>query len=109
MFDSVFLYNQPITIPNSVVDCRYMFNGCTNMRCNIYIDNKNLNNKNMAGFIKNHPNNKRINIFCNNIQVLNRTDTDSIIEQAITWSSISNGYYNRSFNIYIYSNYISST
>jgi hypothetical protein len=53
---------------------------------------------------------KRINIFCNNLYLLNGNGAgNSIVGQKITWKSQTNGYYNSVYNIYLYNNYTGNT
>ena len=104
MFRSCSKFNQPITIPSSVTSCENMFRNCPNMSSNIYINNK--VGIDVSYMLRSYNTQKRINVFCNNIATLNKTASgESLTGTDITWTSTTNGYYNATYNIYIYNNY----
>lgn len=93
-------------IPVNARNCVQMFRNCHNLtRININISTLQTEH-NFAKLIQDRSNAKRINIFCNNLSLLNMTDaTNSITGTAITWASITNGYRNTLYNVYLYRNY----
>lgn len=106
MFENCNNFNQSVTIPRSVVNCSNMFALCKNMSGNIYIANSSLNSNNVRGLLRGTGGAHRRNVFCNNIGVLSGTSSsNSLIGATILWTSTTNGYYNSTYNIYIYNNY----
>ena len=102
MFTGCQRFNQPIVIPTNVDNCTLMFSGCNDMCQNIYI--KKNNNLITQSMISGHNNQKQINIFCENLALLNKTWSQTIVGYEITWTSMTNGYYNTAFNVYLYNN-----
>ena len=109
-FQDAYNFNQEIVIPLNVRTCNNMFTNCKNMRSNIYINNS--NGIFVTNMFKNHYNHYRKNIFINNAQSITtgyNTGTGSIVGAGITWSTMTNGYYNAYHNIYVYNNYTGNT
>ena len=109
------LFTQPITIPEKTHNCARMFFGCTNFSKNIYVKWPADGGvpfptyANTVNFFARCNNSLRKNIFYNNkydVFFHNTTASTSIVGAAITWTSITNGYYNATYNIYCYNNYI---
>lgn len=109
-------------------NCCRMFSGCdkmTSLICDMKTDEifrgivtglrpneiqSQLNTINYSGFVFNRSSSTRLNItICNPVlnKHFNKTSTDSIVGQPITWAtdSANNCYYNTQFNIYVYYNY----
>ena len=93
-----------IIIPKNVESCFYTFAECTNIEGNIYINNSSISS--VIGMLYRKDNAKRINVFCNNIRAINANNSYSLISGSIVWTATSNGYFNESYNIYLYNNYI---
>lgn len=93
-----------IVIPKNVKSCQYVFINCSNIEGNIYINNANITS--VAAMLQGKNVSKRINVFCNNIRAINASNSYSIVGSSIVWTATSNGYYNQSYNIYLYNNYI---
>ena len=127
MFESCLQLNQPIAIPNNAISTAFMFSSCRNLaqdfiipknvksvgnmfiNCenyhgNIYINNVGLNAAGYHNMLKNTGFNRK-NVYCNNLTNLMSTGTDSIIGNYISWTAMTNGYYNAFYNIYLFNNY----
>ena len=136
MFFQCRYFNQSIIIPDSVTNCSSIFYWCDKMSgditfgnnvinmsyavfannrstINIYINNTS-SDVNVSGLLhSNYPHgyDNTAYIFCNNIEILNKSTTGSIIgnNDPITWEEVTNGYYNSQYNVYIYNNYSAET
>lgn len=100
-------FNQNIIIPQRVIDCRNMFHGCTNFGQNIYIKGNTNRTINTVNMLQSMNNSLRKNIWFNsslNAQ-FNKSDNNSLVGNSITWTPMTNGFYNEVYNIYCYSNY----
>lgn len=109
MFRNCTNLNQDFTIPKNVTSCYYMFGGCNSLSGkNIYINGSPdctgmFHRKTVASGTWGG----RLNIFCNNISVLVGTGaSNSIMATAVTWTAMTNGYYNSTYNLYLYNNYV---
>ena len=134
MFSTCQNLNQNIQIPNSVTNVAGLFFGCPNLNQNIRIPNNTTNmwfcfrnsnvisditiesgiaNNKAVGFIS--PNNKHArNIWTDSItaanlittNIIHPTNASTAISSQIlpTWETITNGYYNSQYNVYIYTN-----
>lgn len=110
MFWNCASYNQDITIPASVTDARYMFDSCYNMGSNIFVDAEFESAMNCtAGMLASKDHSKRVNIWCNNLSTFLSTNWQSIVSSSITWTEMTNGYFNSVYNIYLYNNYSAET
>ena len=125
MFNRCREFNQPLVLENGVVNCYGMLSSCNNYNQDIVIP-KTVNNTVQMLMYHNGTGNiyvngsasvaqmlifknkqKRVNVFCNNIDVLSETQyPNTIIRDNIIWQDIENGYYNSTWNIYIYNNYV---
>ena len=105
MFNNVSGLNHVIIHAN-VTNCSHMFRslkGTTNIYINIDPSQTTHNFRNM---LYNKSNSYRTRIFCNNLSYLNKTTTStSIVGATITWTTVTHGYYNSTYNIYLYNNY----
>lgn len=108
MFNNVSgIYN--VTIHANVTNCSMMFRNLRSAT-NIYINiNPSQTAHNFRNMLYLKSNSFRTIIFCNNLSYLNKTSTASIVGKVITWSSITNGYRNATYNINLYNNYTGST
>ena len=108
MFNCCHNLNQPVIIGNNVNDCVSMFSHCYNFNSNIYCySNKFTNHSNTYAMFYSCFNNrtKRLFIYNNMNRYFNNTDNSSIIgPSGITWTSMTNGYYNSTYSIFIYTN-----
>ena len=103
MFQWCYNFNKSVTIGYNVLTCAYMFNNCRNLNQNIYI--KSTKTSNVVRMLYNHNNQKMINLFCTNLASLNKTTAaTSLVGAAITWTAMTNGYYNATYNVYLYNN-----
>lgn len=111
MFNNVAgLNNVPVIIHANVTNCYFMFRGLAS-NANIYINiNPSQTTHYFTNMLYSKGNAYRTRIFCNNLSYLNKTTaTTSIVGKAITWTSTTTGYYNSTYNIYLYNNYNGST
>lgn len=94
--------NCDVYIPASVTDCVYMMSGTNVFEGNIYINGT----PNCKGLLEDRDYTTRVNIFCNDLSILTgTTSSDSITDLDMTWTEMTNGYYNEQYNIYLYNNY----
>ncbi len=120
--------NQNILIPNGVKNCAFMFWRCSSLNQNFVIPSSVENmysmfincslggtgcslkinsvgrtvfNFNCAYMLQGKSTSKRLNIFCNNLDALRNGNLNGVI----TWTSMTNGFYNSAQNIYLYNNY----
>lgn len=118
-------YNRPITIPETAEDCSTMFRGSPfnqdivipervnsviSFLSNAYNFGKNIYIKSLPscmGMVGVKNKSKRINIFCTDASHFIGTGFNSIVwpEDDAVWTGMANGYYNSTYNIYIYDNY----
>jgi len=108
MFSRCNNLNQNIYIPNSVNNCAYMFSRCNNM-CNISIGGsyRNINTYAIVGAYDPSDTHNRKNLFFNVAlnNKFNITNNNSICRNNVTWKTMTNGFYNATYNIYCYYNY----
>ena len=99
-------FNQPFIVPENVKTVSYAFWNCYNLS-NIYFKNSS-NITACSGMVRRFgvSSYNRINIWCNNTSPFTQ---GSIVGQSITWDTMldGNGYYNTTFNVYLYNNYSS--
>ena len=107
-------FNSPISIGENVNSAYHMLEGCSSFGQDVYIrggrrkSNSVLGSFNASGLFKSCNNSKRKNIWFNNIlnNCFNNTGAvSSITNTAITWTAMTNGFYNTAYNIYCYYNY----
>lgn len=103
MFSSSIL-KDIITIPSSVTDCSFMFSNCQLLSEIIIQEDENQPIHNFTGLIYNRPNNISLRIHCNNLSLITDSSSNSIVNEPIMWSSMTNGYYNLFYNVFLYNN-----
>ena len=130
-FEKCYAYNQPTIIPQGVVSMYGTFNNCSNFNQDMIIPNS-VNNMQytfrscnaFGSTVTIKPGGTAMNVYgmflqCNNS--LKKTiicapedtakftvnDRNSVIAGSIAWTALGdgNGYYNSTYNIYIYNNY----
>lgn len=99
-------FNQNLNVHGGVVSCVGMLDGCTKFSKNVYFHARN-SAINASGLLANTSNALRKNVwFQTNMNTyFNNTDASSIVGQPVTWTAITNGYYNAAFNVFCYYNY----
>lgn len=104
MFKECTSLNQSITIPDSVDNCVQMFYNCCNLESNIYFNGNVYRELNLTyAFMSTQSH--RINIFFN-IALNNVFNSARIAVYTIpTWTTMTNGFYNTTYNLYCYYNY----
>ena len=77
------------------------------MACNVYFKGNTSRTLKAQGILNGRTSPKRVNVFFHSIfnSVFNHTNSNSIVAETITWTSMTNGYYNTKFNVYCYYNY----
>lgn len=132
MFIYCYNFNQSVTIPDSVSICTEMFFDCVNLNCdiyvscrtdtncrdmfrnchaisNIYFKGNTASNLFVAGLLYNRSNAKRVNVFFNSVfnNKFNITSGITIVGtgKSVTWTPMTNGFYNATYNVYCYYNY----
>ena len=119
-------YNRPITIPETTEDCWGMFgdspfnqdivipervNSVISFLSNAYNFGKNIYIKGLParcmGLVGVKNRSKRVNIFCTDASHFIGQGFNSIVwpDDDAVWTEMSNGYYNSTYNVYIYGNY----
>lgn len=91
-----------IHLPNMVNNLYRAFAGCVNFKNTIYVCGNTFRQINVKYMIAANAT-IRFNSVLNN--QFNRTDSNSIVGASITWTAITNGFYNATKNIYCYYNY----
>lgn len=82
----------------------YMFANCRDLALNIRVYSDS-NLENVSNMLYNHTNNKRIvRIFCKNISKFTGREEKFMVCSPISWTTVTNGYYNNKYGIYIYKN-----
>lgn len=99
-------FNQNVDIHGGVDSCYKMLDGCTKFTKNVYFHTRDKAVK-TGGLLANTNNALRKNVFfqSNMNTYFNNTDASSIVGQPVTWTAITNGFYNAAFNVYCYYNY----
>ena len=100
-------FNSDIIIGNNVCNIYSMLYNCKGFGSNIFIKGnifRNINSSSMFHFCNNE---LRKNIFFNSVlnNCFNSSASNSIVGYPITWSSMTNGFYNSTYNVYCYYNY----
>ncbi len=105
MFASTNMNQYGIVFNREIKDLSYCFRRSNIVPQHIYIRGKNVINA--VGMLNNVPNTRRINVWID-IGVnsyFNKKNAYSIINAYITWTNMTNGFYNASKNIYVFTNY----
>ena len=107
MFYSTPFFDQSVTIPSSVTDCSYMFYKCNSLSKDINIKGTAYRSLNISRMLGEKNNSKRINVRFNSVlnNRFNVTNSYSLVGSSITWTAMTNGFYNATYNIYCYYNY----
>lgn len=128
MFSNCYNFNQSITIPNSVVNCSYMFATCVNLKqpitipvnvinafamCqhtgvqDIYLKGNTFRDISVSSLLRSKNNQFRTNVFFNSIfnNKFNVSNYFSIVGTLVEWTTMDNGFYNSTLNVYCYNNY----
>lgn len=99
-------FNQDIIIPENVTSISVLLAYDTDFGKNIYV--KGL--PSCTGMLGGKSNSKRVNIFCtdasNFIDKENGVITIWQVDNGVNWTPMTNGYYNSTYNVYIYDNYV---
>lgn len=125
-FMGCYKFNQPITsngewarqiFDHSAMNCdvtfgpctyvlTLAFNGCQNFGKNVYVNSVNINV--VGGMFNNCNNALRKNIWFNSVlnDMFGKSDINSVVSNEITWTTMTNGFYNTAYNIYCYNNYV---
>lgn len=109
--DSLFLscvaYNQMTIVPSNVNNAGRMFSGCTGFENTVYFKGNEYRDINVAYSVARCNNLKRKNIYFNSAlnNKFNITNSSSIVGASITWTTMANGFYNSTYNVYCYYNY----
>ncbi len=111
MFANCYNFNQPVTIPKNITNLYGTFWNCNTYNTDIYVDSVSI--ANVANMFRTAVNTSAVtsrNIWFNNSlnSIFNRTSTTSIVGTTIYWTAMSdgNGFYNTSYRINCYNNYV---
>lgn len=109
MFYNCINLNQPMIIPSRAATLINMFAGCISLS-DIYIKGTVARTLLTYGLVRNNNSAirlNRINVHFNQIlnNKFNNTNTGSLVYAPITWTAMTNGFYNTSYNVYCYYNY----
>lgn len=100
-------FNQNIIVPSSVNDLSYFLYSAPQFSNDIYINGttfREINVKYMAYYsIAPKRKNIRFNPVLNNI--FNKTDSNSVVGLSVTWTPLTNGFYNSTYNVYCFNDY----
>lgn len=107
--DSMFFnskVNCDVVIGNKVSIMHRMFAN-TNYGKNVYLKGTSYRFINVNSMFANCNNSIRKNIFFHSSfnNKFNLTTTDSVVGGSITWATMTNGFYNATYNVYCYNNY----
>ena len=81
------------------------FSYCNNMGSNIIIRGYNEATRFYPSYMLRDKNTQlRVNIFTTNTAPFKVTTTASVVAKAITWTDMTNGFYNAYYNVYVYNN-----
>ena len=99
-------FNQDIDVHGGVNSCAGMLEGCTKFARNVYFHGRN-SAINAQRLLANTSNFLRKNVWFQSSMntYFNNTDSSSLVGQPVTWTAITNGFYNAAFNVYCFYNY----
>lgn len=109
MFGNCWELNQNIFIPNTVQNCMHLFSNASNMS-NVTIEgNRSLVNTESTYFrnmFANHNSEQTLNIWVtdNDSNLINNLKIANLCAAKMTWETVTNGFYNSQYNVYIYNN-----
>ena len=105
-------FNRDIRLPQNVINAERMFSECDDFSANVYIDGR----PSISAMFERYPGvppgtYNQVNVYCNDVEwIVAINDYNSIVGYAgINWTSITNGYYSSTTNIYLYNNYSPAT
>lgn len=100
-------FNSPIVFGESVYNVVWALQYCKNFGSSIYFKGNQWRQIAITGLLGFTNNSLRKNVHFNSVlnNVFNRTDGQSIVVNAISWTPMTNGFYNQQYNIYCYNNY----
>jgi hypothetical protein len=107
MFAFAVAFNQDIYFPKYAHYCDYLFRGATNFGKNVYFNS--VSGFNAVGMFSETNNSLRKNVFFNPICTASfngNQSHNSIVAREITWTTMTNRFYNAAYNIYCYNNYV---
>ena len=89
---------------NKVKGMAYAYYECTNLRGDMYMYSKNVSNMRNCFYNRNTSNRLNIYIYKDSKthNCFNITNTRSLVGKNITWTQTDTGFYNTSFNLYVY-------
>lgn len=98
-------FNQsPLIFPNNVNNFYQTMSYCSDFQGNIYVENNSVYN--VRYMLQGTNTAKRKNIYCTYLGYFGQTSSSSSLTgTSITWTPMTNGYYNTYYNIYLY-NYL---
>lgn len=96
-------FNQDITLPYTLRTFWGGLQGCVAFGKNVYFDKPTISHKNMFSGCNNS---LQKNIFANLSSFAYQGTGDIVGGVSLTWESITNGYRNTAYNIYLYNNYL---
>lgn len=108
MLEGCTKFNQDITIPNTCIDIGSLLWNCKDFAKTVYIKGTTARTLNVSYMLMDCNNSKRKNIrFHPSLDSLFRqtTASTSIVGKGITWTNLTNGFYNSLYNIYCYNDY----
>lgn len=103
MFLNCANFNQNITIPSSVNDCSYMLYNATNYGAHVFFEGNTSREISVLNLIGNTNNSLAKYLHYNNN--INFNYNNLYGSTSITWTTITNGLYNETYNVYLYNNY----
>lgn len=98
-------FNSIVYVPWETSNIYSMLSGCTNFGNKVYINSTRI--KDAFGLFRGCNNSKRKEIYFHHSlnNIFNISNSSSIVGKSISWSSMTNGFYNITYNIYCYNNY----
>ena len=111
LFEGCNNYNQPIVLSAQVGNCAGIMVDCNQFSSNIYFTGNTYSSwLNVRSLLSGTNNSKRRNVFFNVVlnNKFNQTQYNAIINPGstgVTWTTMTNGFYNSTYNVYCYYNY----
>ncbi len=110
VFQNASNYNCAVRVPNRATNICSMLENATMFGNTVYVNNKSFGMSHVRNLFKGCNNSKRKTLYCNNGRnLIGNTASNSLVGAAVTWATTTNGYYNATYNVYIYYNYTGST
>lgn len=100
-------FNQNIIVPSSVNDLSSFLNSAPQFSNDIYIKGTTFREINVKSMVYYPIDPKRKNIRFNPVlnNIFNQTDRNSVIGLDVTWTPLTNGFYNSNYNVYCFNDY----